>query len=312
MIVDLIHSELKCLVHAEPAWLALPGALRGERIFRGPPQHSARHPSRLGERAALVASRNDATAARHRGYRRIALLEHGIGQSYQGLSSGGYPGGAGRDMVGLFLSPNEHAAERDQQAYPDARVVIVGCPRLDTLPNREGEPGEVVAVAFHWTDRRVSELRSALPHYRDALSDLAERFTVIGHAHPMAMRDVLPVYEKAGIEVVESFDEVCRRADVYVADNTSTLYEFASTGRPVVVLDAPWYRPFTEHGLRFWAASDVGLRCQEPDELPDHVEAALADPPEAKANRDTALDIVYAYRSGAAKRAAKALVGWLG
>jgi hypothetical protein len=60
---------------------------------------------------------------------------------------------------------------------------------------------------------------------------------------------------------VASLREVQRRAAVYVCDNSSSMYEFAATGRPVVVLDLPegrikgiGYRRNINHGLRFWDA----------------------------------------------------------
>ena len=59
---------------------------------------------------------------------------------------------------------------------------------------------------------------------------------------PEPPREAIRFYEAHGIEYVPDFDDVLRRADVYACDNSSTLYEFASTGRPVVVLNAPWYR----------------------------------------------------------------------
>lgn len=312
MTIDLLYSEAKCLAHAEPAWLALPEALRGERIDRSQPRPGV-HPSRMADRAVLVASFNDATAAHRRGYRRIALLEHGVGQSYEGHTSRAYPGGPGRDIVSLFLSPNETAASRDRAAYPGVRVVVVGCPKLDTLPARDDSPGPVVAISFHWSQKSPPELRSALPHYLEALPALAERLTLIGHYHPMAARAVLPVYRRLGIEIVDSFEDVCRRADVYVADNTSTLYEFASTGRPVVVLNAPWYRRDVEHGLRFWVAAGVGIEVDAPDLLVAAVERALetANDPERRGWREAVLDIVYGRRKGASKRAAKALEAWV-
>jgi len=114
-----------------------------------------------------------------------------------------------------------------------------------------------------------------------------------------------------GIEVVESFAEVCRRADVFIADNTSALYEFAAIGRPVVVLNAPFYRRNVHHGLRFWEAADVGIQVDRADALLPAVAHALGDPPERRAAREAALAIVYGYRSGAAQRAAQAISAWL-
>jgi hypothetical protein len=110
---------------------------------------------------------------------------------------------------------------------------------------------------------------------------------------------------------VPDFADVCRRADVYVCDNSSTLYEFASTGRPVVVLNSPQYRGTVNHGLRFWDAAHVGLHAWPGDNLGDVVERALQDPPKAREDREDALDIVYAYRTGGAQRAADAIVRWV-
>ena len=107
------------------------------------------------------------------------------------------------------------------------------------------------------------------------------------------------------------FDDVLRRADVYACDNSSTLYEFASTGRPVVVLNAPWYRHDANHGLRFWDASGVGVTSYEPGRPAGRASSAAADIVTRRV-RGTALDIVYAYRTGAAQRAADAIAAWAG
>lgn len=310
MRIDLLFSELKCRQHAEPVWAALPADLRGGVVDLSRPRPAGPGGSR-SDRAVLVASGKDLRVAKRRRYGRIALIEHGIGQSYSEASSSAYPGGDGRDAIGLFLSPNKHAAERDRAAYPRATVAIVGCPKLESLPARQGDPGRVVAISFHWDYRRVPEMRSAWQHFRSTLPALAERYEVIGHAHPYARGMVVSAYREAGIEFVDTFDDVCRRADAYVADNTSTLYEFAATGRPVVVLDAPWYRREVEHGLRFWEAADVGVRCDDPDQLAAAIERAFEDAPEQRQARERALRIVYASRKGSAKKAAAAIKAWL-
>ena len=101
-----------------------------------------------------------------------------------------------------------------------------------------------------------------------------------------------------------------RQADLYVCDNSSSLFEFAATGRPVVVLNTPEYRRDVHHGLRFWDAASVGVNCDRPRDLDDAIGQALADAPKQQAARERALDIVYSPRTGGAQLAADALVEW--
>jgi 3-deoxy-D-manno-octulosonic-acid transferase len=123
-------------------------------------------------------------------------------------------------------------------------------------------------------------------------------------------RQLADRYREFGIEPVQSFAEVCRRADVLVFDNTSAGFAFAATGRPVVVMNSPRYDRRVHHGLRFWDAANVGVNCDDPTTLGDCIDQALADNAEQQANREAALSLVYAYRTGAAKRAADALMDW--
>lgn len=263
---------------------------------------------------ALVASHIDLARSRHRRPRLKILAQHGAGQSYGGDprsdNIAAYPGGEDNDDVGLFLVPNEHAAGRWRDRYPRASARVVGCAKLDSLPAREPGPGPVVAVSFHWGPRFVPEARSAAEWHRSGLRDLAEAFCVIGHAHPRRSNPAQP-FRRIGAEFVPDFADVCRRADVLVADNTSALFEFAATGRPVVVMNAPWYRRDVRHGLRFWAASRVGPNAEHPEELVDAVTRALALDSADVSARNDAVDMVYAYRTGAAQRAADAIRDWL-
>lgn len=213
---------------------------------------------------ALVASYADLVKARRDRHRKIVLMQHGIGQSYSDTNPA-YPGGRDNGDVGLFLVPNEHAAGRWQAAYPAARVEVVGSPRLDDLPQRVPDGTTTVAVTFHWRNGG-HEKANAFAYYRGAIELLAARYHVIGHGHPRASR--LPrFWAKSGIEYVPDFDEVCRRADVLVFDNTSAGFEFAATGRPTVVMNAPAYRKHVHHGLRYWDAADVGIQVDDPCDL---------------------------------------------
>jgi hypothetical protein len=262
---------------------------------------------------ALVASYGALVKARRMKYRRFILAQHGAGQSYAGDPRGanhpGYPGGVDNHDVGLFLAPNEHAANRWRKAYPKAAVAMVGCPKLDTLPRRESGPGPVACVSFHWDQHKVPESMSALADFGKQLPALAERFTLIGHNHPKN-RAAPALYRHHGIEWVPSFAEVCRRADVYVCDNSSTIFEFASTNRPVVVMNAARYRKNVDHGLRFWSAADVGIQAEPSDDLGDVVQRALDE--DWAVRREAALNIVYGLRTNGAQAAATAITDWLG
>jgi hypothetical protein len=306
-MIDVLASEVQYRHHLEPVHAALPPEIRG-RLLDGDaaiPHDGA---------PVLVASYHDLRRARRAGRTRIAWIEHGVGQSYGGdpetADHPAYPGGRDHDDVSLTLTPNRTAAARWLDRYPSMDVRVVGCPKLDTLPVLEPSGEPVVALSFHGNAHiGAPEAQSAWRHYRDVLPSL-RGFRVIGHAHPRYAPRLRGWYQRAGIEFVPDFAEVCRRASVYVADNTSTLFEFAATGRPVVVLNAPWYRRRVQHGLRFWETSHVGLNVEDPGSLAESIASALRDPEHRRVDREEALIDAYEYLEGAARRAANALSDW--
>ena len=321
-MIDFLAWEPQFADHLAPIYLALPNDLRGDfMVHRSVAQRAAEWgitPTDAGDRSRpiVVASYGDQRRARKLGRRTIARLEHGAGQSYFGDPRFGgnasYSGGRDCHDVGLFLCPNETSAERWHDAYPAAEVAVVGCPKLDYLPSKDPHEPLTVAVSFHFDINVIPETRSAFPAFRGVLPALAERFRVIAHAHPKGVDLMLRPYVRMGLEVVTDFAEVCRRADVYCVDNSSTLFEFASTGRPVVVLNDPGFRREVQHGLRFWDAAHVGVNANGPAELLPAVERALLDAEEQQEAREAALRIVYAHRSGGAERAAQAIMTWTG
>lgn len=337
-VIDALAGERQFVDHLVPVWDALPAVLRGRFLVE---PHLADHARSLGIEAtiqerppripaypaprfegppALVASYGDVKVGRRLGYGPFAFIEHGAGQTYDGDHrragrSGSYAGGGDRDDNLLVMVPNAHAAAAWRASYPEASVEIVGSPRLDRLPAREPGPGPVVAISFHWDASAVSpEAGTALGEYIPILPALAQRFTVIGHGHPKGdwPKVMERQYRRAGIEWVPDFADVCRRADVYVCDNSSTLFEFAATGRPVVVINSKHYRRDVDHGLRFWEAATVGVQVDDPADLHTAIEQALADPPAQQQAREAALSLVYAHRERGARRAADALGAWLG
>jgi hypothetical protein len=128
-----------------------------------------------------------------------------------------------------------------------------------------------------------------------------------GHWHPKA-RDVHDWFRSVGVLIFDQFDDVLDEADLYVADNTSTLFEFASTDRPVVVLNAPWYRRDVEHGGRFWQWADVGVQVNEPEFLTMGIDAALNGDEHFAVRRREVVSEVYAYTDGQATDRAVAAV----
>jgi hypothetical protein len=317
-MIDAIAGERHFVDHILPIWLALPAEIRGSWYIPGP----VARPDIPGVvRGMPPSSRNDTLVAsigdvkRAKG-RRIALMEHGCGQSFGGEpradNYASYAGHAGRDAVSMFLHPGPHPAGRDRARYPNARVEVIGCAKLDGLPRRDRDGPPIVAVSFHWNCVICPETR---PAYRERsfqamVIELAKSFTVIGHGHPREMRRLSQWYRRIGIESVETFTEVCERTDVYVNDASSTLFEFASTGRPVVVLNPTIYRRSVDHGLRFWEASTVGVNVGHHGDLTAAVVEALEDGAEQQAERERCVNLVYAHRSGGAERAAAALMDW--
>lgn len=270
----VLASERQYAHHLLPVHRALPGSA----MAAGPDARSwlvtqgvdAEPIPRRFPGDALVASWSDYGRARRMGARRIAYMEHGCGQSYAGerrtARAPSYAGGDGRDGCSLILAPNEHAARRWQERYPEVPVRIIGATRVLTPPEDLRRP--TLAIAFHWNGPSP-EQRTALPHYLRDLRSIAERLPVIGTGHPRAARTLARAFDRLGIEWVPDIDEVARRATVYAVDNSSTLWEMG-LHRPTIALDAPWYREHIHHGLRFW--SHAGVRVPDAPSL-----AALAD-----------------------------------
>jgi hypothetical protein len=338
-VIDFVACEPQFVDHAAPVWHSMSPEIRGRFLVAGelvdraaakgitaePIDACALRAGTPPPRAqpgdgptAFVVSIGDTKVARRLGYRRFAFMEHGAGQAYTaqpGINgrNPSYAGGVDREDVGLFLVPNEYSATLWRAAYPDAEVRLVGCPKLDDLPARDLDgPSPVIAISFHWPAFVAPEAGNALGTFLPALGELARRYQVIGHAHPKGdwPERMERIYRRSGIEFVRDFDDVCRRADVYVCDNSSTLFEFAATGRPVVVMNDVSWRRNVRHGLRFWAAAHVGVNVDRADGLLDAVAVALEDRAEQRANRSDALDIVYPYRTGGAARAAEAIAAW--
>jgi hypothetical protein len=252
----------------------------------------------------VVASARDLRTTK----RPAIFVEHGSGQTYRGVRLAAYPGGDHRERVKLFICPSPRVAAANRARYVDAKTIVVGCAKLDRFAGFKPS-GTEVAIGFHWPCRVVPETYSAFSFYSEALSGLVSHFgSVVGTFHPRWGDALLEPYRNAGIKVEPRFEEVMKRASVFITDNSSAGWEAMALGIPVVWLNAPWYRRDVEHGLRFWEFANAGIEVDEPAALVAGVELALEDPVPVQRRRREAVKAIYGSLDGkAAHRAARAI-----
>lgn len=338
MKIDFFARRTHFIDHMLPVWRQLesergqffvPAAIADYARMRGvevtvitsPPRPS---PRRRGEppNAMLVCAYGDLAVA-HRMVdprRKFIFMEHGVGITY-GVHPG-YAGGKGmRKKVSLFLAPNEIVRAKTEKAIPGVEQVVIGTPKLDAWAHPHPQPFPlnggrvpVVCISFHWDGSKIQpEAGNAFGYFRRVLPDLAQwhEFKLIGHGHPREIDFFAREYQKLGIEVVRDFDEVMERADVYVCDNSSTIFEFCVTGKPVVLMNAPQYRRHIYWGIRFWDYTEIGPMVDEPEDLLVAILVALKGTTYYAARREIAIQNLFPYLGCSAKRAAEAIREWL-
>lgn len=311
-MIDALASLPHYFDHLAPVWNALPPWERG--LFGV----TADLEGRADKAGITVVSASDVQGrtgpALVAGYRdimglprrQLVLLEHGAGQTYPG-DAPYHPGGRSRERVGLYLCPSERIAQLNRDAYPSARAVAVGCPKLDQYI---GQPyGSAIAVAFHWRATVCREAGTAFYEFAEALARLARSRRLIGHGHPRAWRFLEAFYRSVGIEPVREFAEVAERAELLIVDNSSIGWEWAALDRPLVWLNSRYWRRDLVAWPRFWEHADAGVQCDDPGRLVEALKRAQTDPPEVQTRRLAAARAIYAYRDGSsAARAAVAIV----
>ena len=266
------------------------------------------HPTR-SDRPVLVASWRDADRCLRVG-RKVILMEHGIGQSFVGPTHPSYSGAPEHAQLAMRLVPNELAASRHRAAHPNVPMEIIGVPKMDDLILIP-EPGSGhVALSNHWgkDDTLVPEMGGAWFAWFEYYAAVPVAFPgALGHAHPKLWGKMGKLIGTLGFEPVRWFSDVCRRADVYVCDGVSTLYEFAALGRPVVVLNAPQYRKDVEHGGRFWEWADVGVQVDDPHDIVDAIREARRELPTQVRRRREIVAEVFPNLGSAGLAGAKAI-----
>lgn len=300
-----LGDDARLLVTTEELWR---GAREAgvERVERGVPR-------RPGP-PTLVAGYMDANWTSSA--RRLALLEHGVGQTYTDVEHKGYAGGPDWERLSLALVPGPWAREQWEKGWPGLRAVEVGVPKLDRWHGWMRWPASdppSIAFTFHWQCTQTVETWPAFDDWADQIAALARtgEHRLLGHWHPRWGDRLARWYTARGIELAPRFEDVLRGADLLVADNTSALYEFAALDRPVLCLNEHRWRRDVDHGLRFWDRAP-GLQAWPGESIADTVADALADPAEHQEARRLAMAAAYGdtMDGQATKRAVDTLREW--
>lgn len=308
--VDFLATEEHFVHHLLPLYYALSEENRGDffttqmatnlewSIHRDKPEEIVKRVNLYNKHRLLVMASLLTPIAQNIN-RPIGWIAHGAGQVYSGARW------RYRENNNLFLAlcPNDYYANFVKNNTRCKNIKVIGSPKLDKWYDYKKSINfkPIVALSFHHDRKACPESTSAFPHFRSVLPDLfrQEEWQILGHGHPRMIDKLIPLYEKYNIEYTRDFEEILRRADLYICDHMSTLYEFAAVDdKPVVVLNAPWYRREVEHGLRFWEHSDVGINCNYPKDLLDCIQKALKDSEHQKRLREKCLKAVYKYRDG--------------
>lgn len=330
---DVLATEEQYIVHLLPVYVELLSRARAGYIFVPPTLYRFAH-RLLKENNVdvnyLVTYSNDrelcATMVKRSGpvlvssmgdynvalawNRPLVLFEHGAGQTYGGRGVS-FVGGVGRERASLIVVPRENLVELSMKKYPRIAHSAAGCPKLDWYINKPH--GDAVCISFHWHSTFCPEADYSFPEYRSSIAELKKfcdrrHIELIGHCHPRARAEIKPFIQGLGIRFVDDFSDVCHESQIYICDNSSTIFEFAALGRPVVILNSKFYRKNVNYGLRFWDNVDCGVVVDEPKKLVDIVGKILDN--EVEIDPD-AIKRVYNNIGSASKVAADSILNTL-
>ncbi len=318
--IDFFCRSAYYLDHMIPVWDAIHPDNRGDFYLSSHCAEEARkYPhiqfmaymegGQCGDGPILTASYGDATRALECNDRRpVILIEHGAGLTF---GKAAYADGLGqRTKMSLLPVQNSYILNK---VHPELKHIphpIVGMPKLDPWAGKFAKhimgKNPTVAISFHHGTKnsRPAEIGSAGEHYIGVLPELAGKFNLIVHAHPIISRDMKEYCRSMGLPFVADFNEVMRRADIYINDASSTLYEFMVTGKPVIILNAPWFDRKANWGLRFWDFTDIGPQVDYPDQLIETVERVVTGPDTFRPNRSKAVSRLFPYLGSSAQRMA--------
>ena len=311
--IDVFAREPHHALHAKALYDALPDDIRGDFILSEREFLLSKH------QYVAVFSYGDLKVAYHT-TKKIVFCEHGAGMFYNVVHAS-YAGSlACRGNVVLRLSPNKTHADKEKETLDKTPVVIVGMPKMDAFAahrndfvnkyEKRPDMKPTIAVSFHWDCEVCPETKSTYKTFLPAIARLQGSYNIVGHGHPRILNTLRGIYREANIKIWADFNRVLREADMYVCDNSSTIYEFGFMRKPIVLLNGPTYRKNVEHpgNPRFWKHADIGPQVDSPMHLTEAFNDAWDNFPMYLPKIDAATNTVFTYTDGkCAQRAANAI-----
>jgi hypothetical protein len=233
----------------------------------------------------LVASQRDKLGAMTLA-KNVVRMEHGSFEAYRGVTNPSFIGPDSHVGCVGALVPTMAAGQRLKQFFAGP-ICSIGCPKLESATHRSPPPpGERprVCLTFRYPGGEgvALELGSGWPAFQPALEELLKaNVEVRVHAHPRAwerLPDLVAFLQKHDVPVMLEFEDVLAWADVFLVDNSSVALEWlAVRGKGLVLMDAPAYRRFISHSLRFWELEKwPGVRNATPKTLVEVVTSMAA------------------------------------
>ena len=314
--VDFLATEKHFFDHSVPIFKKLPEDYRGtffvgSAIYGHAKRHlnekylktTTKYPLESSREYVLVNAVGDLRKA---GPKHVIYMEHGVGLSYGNLNPSYCDSSGSRKHVKMFLCPNSYVFERVNRNFPTIAKKMVGIPYMDKYANRifkVNKKNPTIVISFHWDCKGNNNFtRSAYNHYRNFIPKLKKEFPrLMGHGHPRILAELdVATYKPFDIPVIRNFSDVVEKADLYMVDNSSTLFEFAFTNKPVVVMNCPYYNKKMKVNYRFWEYADIGVNV-EPTHLQgiiDGIYEALEDSEEQQFKRKKAVEATFTFLDG--------------
>jgi hypothetical protein len=316
MTIDFLARQSYFIHHLAPIWNTINPADRGTFYILDHCEEEARKKLKdplleiytddgdCGSNPIVTAAYGDAVRAYDWDHGRpVILCEHGVGLTF---GKAAYADGLGQRVnFSLFPVQSEYVLSK---VHPDLKHKphpVVGVPKMDIFAGEFQKPHPMprlptIGLAFHHGDKfsRPGVVGSAWEHYAEKLPELAKRYKVLMHAHPTAaggLHDVYKNMQALGAEFVPEFETMMRRADILINDTGSASYEFIVTGKPVILLNAPWFDRKEKYGLRFWDYADIGPQIDDPYFLIKVIDETIEHPDATRPYRSKAVSDLFPY-----------------